>query len=211
MVEWLTMKAPAKKRSPWRRRWAGSILMILGILWACATQTAPAPSPAAAAPPTPTLPAAPPTIALAVTPFPSPAIALSTVVAAPSPTALPPDSTVRVPDGYRAERYAQGLSQPTALAFGPDGRLYVAQLSGEIAVLDGPGAPPHRYISGLERPLGLVWRRIVRVRLRDNAPAETTDWSTGWGRPIGLINAPDGALLVADLDRGTITRIVWVG
>ena len=321
---------------------------------------------------------------------------------------------VVVPQGYRAERYAEGLAQPTALAFGPDGRLYVALLSGEIVVIAGPGATPQNYISGLERPLGLVWRnadlyimsqgtlsvfpnsgvmagkrrdllsniptagmqnnnlvlgaddwlyvgigslcdhcqpdnqisgqirrlrpdgsgwqtyatglrnafgltvapdgtlwgtdngreglpsglppeelnrivaggdygwprcygnripdlqsggtaqncaktippvatfpahaspvglvfytgdafapddngalfvglagswdrsagvgrRIMRVRLHRDAPAETSDWSTGWGRPVGLINTPDGALLIADLDRGTITRIVWAG
>ena len=52
-------------------------------------------------------------------------------------------------------------------------------------------------------------RRIMRVRLRAPAPAEMIDWSTGWGRPIGLLMTPDGALLVADLDRGTLTRIVW--
>jgi glucose/arabinose dehydrogenase len=362
---------------------------------------------------TPALTALPATLAPKVTP-PTPAITAPTPIPSAAPTALPRDTAVVVPPGYRAERYAQGLAQPTALAFGPDRRLYVAQLSGEIVVLDRPGAAPQRYISGLERPLGLVWRkadlyvmsqgtlsvfqgsgatagqrrdlltgiptagmqnnnlvlgadgwiyvgigslcdhcqpeneisgqirrlrpdgsgwqtyatglrnnfgltvapdgalwgtdngreelppglppeelnrivaggdygwprcygervpdpagggntrncaatippvatfpahsspvglvfytggtfapddngalfvglagawdrsalvgrRIVRVRLRGDAPAETTDWSSGWGRPIGLITAPDGALLVADLDRGTITRIVWMG
>ena len=363
---------------------------------------------------TPALTALPATIAPEVTPLPTPVITAPAPIPAPAPTALPLDTAVVVPHGYRAERYAQDLSQPTALAFGPDGRLYVAQLSGDIVVLDRPGAPPQPYISDLERPLGLAWRnadlyvmsqgtlsvfqgsgatagtrrdlltaiptagmqnnnlvlgaddwlyvgigslcdhcqpdnsisgqirrlrpdgsgwqtyatgvrnnfgltvapdgtlwgtdngredlspglppeelnrivaggdygwprcygelvpdpqgggnarncattippvatfpahsspvglvfytggtfapddngalfvglagawdrsapvgrRIVRVRLRDTGPAETTDWSDGWGRPIGLINAPDGALLVADLDRGTITRIVWMG
>ena len=363
---------------------------------------------------TPALIAAPATRALEVTPLPTPATASPVPIPSPAPTTLPRDTAVVVPQGYRAERYAQGLSQPTALAFGPDRRLYIAQLSGEIVVLDGPGAAPQGYISGLERPLGLVWRnadlyvmsqgtlsvfpnsratagkrrdlltsiptagmqnnnlvlgsddwlyvgigslcdhcrpenqisgqirrlrpdgsgwqtyatgvrnnfgltvapdgtlwgtdngredlpaglpaeelnrivaggdygwprcygdrvpdpqgggnarncvatippvatfpahsspvglvfytggafapddngalfvglagawdrsagvgrRIVRVRVRGNAPTETTDWSAGWGRPIGLINAPDGTLLVADLDRGVITRIVWVG
>jgi hypothetical protein len=73
------------------------------------------------------------------------------------PTTLPRDTAVVVPQGYRAERYAQNLVQPTALAFGPDQRLYIAQLSGEIVVLDGPGTAPQGYIKGIERPLGLVW------------------------------------------------------
>src|SRR5262249_28790707 len=87
----------------------------------------------------------------------------------PAATTLPRDTVVVVPPGYRAERYAQGFAQPTALAFGPDGRLYVAQLSGEIVVLDRPGAPPQPYISGLERPLGLVWRKAdLYVMSRDS-------------------------------------------
>jgi glucose/arabinose dehydrogenase len=41
---------------------------------------------------------------------------------------------LRVPTGYTAERYASGLKRPTAMAFGPDGRLYVAQQDGLITV-----------------------------------------------------------------------------
>src|SRR5262245_51030719 len=73
-------------------------------------------------------------------------------------TALPADTAVTVPPRYHAEIYAQGLTQPTALTLGPDGHLYVTQLSGELVIVDGPGARPRVYISGLERPLGLVWR-----------------------------------------------------
>lgn len=34
---------------------------------------------------------------------------------------------LRVPAGCIAERYTTGLKCPTAMALGPDGRLYVAQ------------------------------------------------------------------------------------
>ena len=48
---------------------------------------------------------------------------------------LRPAPELRVPSGYTAQRYATGLSRPTAMAFGPDGRLYVAQETGQIVVV----------------------------------------------------------------------------
>lgn len=35
-----------------------------------------------------------------------------------------------LPDGYRAEVVVTGLRGPTQMSFGPDGRLYIAQLAG---------------------------------------------------------------------------------
>ena len=32
---------------------------------------------------------------------------------------------IRVPAGFRAETFATGLERPTAMAYGPGGRLYV--------------------------------------------------------------------------------------
>ncbi|MEO7912908.1 MAG: PQQ-dependent sugar dehydrogenase [Roseiflexaceae bacterium] len=398
-------------------------MTLLGALSACVGQPSVSsssearatPPPATRAPttmPATTTPEIAATYELEVTPQPPQESRTAAPVPSTPAADFPIDTAVTVPPGYRAEIYAQGLAQPTALTFGPDGRLYVAQLSGEIVAMEGPGAVAQVYIRGLERPLGLVWRgtdlyvmsqgtlsifpnsgaapgkrrdlligiptagmqnnniilgrddwlyvgigslcdhcrpdnpisgqirrikpdgsnwqtyatglrnsfgltvapdgtlwatdngredlppglppeelnqivaggdygwprcysdrvpdpqgggtasncaativpvasfpahtspvglvfytggtfapedngalfvglagawdrlpehgrRIVRVHLRDRAPTETSDWSTGWGRPISLINAPNGTLLVADLDRGTITRIVW--
>ncbi len=106
------------------------------------------------------LPTAPPTIPIEVTAQ-AAATLLPTLPAAATPTAQPalaPDSAVSVPAGYVATIYSSGLSQPTALAWGPDGRLYAAQLSGEVVALAAAGAAPQPYISGLNRPLGLAWR-----------------------------------------------------
>ena len=47
---------------------------------------------------------------------------------------------IDVAPGFRVELYARGLRRPTALAFGPDGRLYVAQETGEIVALARAGA-----------------------------------------------------------------------
>jgi len=60
-------------------------------------------------------------------------VVVALLLAACAQTATSPmlaDAGLSVPPGFRAELYAQGLSSPTALAFGPDGRLYVTQLNG---------------------------------------------------------------------------------
>jgi glucose/arabinose dehydrogenase len=63
-----------------------------------------------------------------------------------------------VRDGFRAEVYARGVQTPTAMAFGPDGRLYVTQEDGKIVSV-GRGARRARLLaSGFPTPLGLAWR-----------------------------------------------------
>ncbi len=152
-----------------RVRRAIAFVALLGALSACAGQPSVSsssearatPPPATRAPttaPVTTPPAIAATYALEVTPQPPQESRTAAPVTSSPAADLPIDTTVTVPPGYRAEIYAQGLAQPTALAFGPDGRLYVAQLSGEIVTVDGPGAVAQVYIHGLERPLGLAWR-----------------------------------------------------
>ncbi len=43
---------------------------------------------------------------------------------------------IEVPAGFTASRWAEGLDQPIAMAFSPDGRLFVAERGG--ACLDAP-------------------------------------------------------------------------
>lgn len=64
---------------------------------------------------------------------------------------------LRVPTGYVAQRYASGLSRPTVMAFGPDGRLYVAQETGQIVVVGAGSAKPRVLARGFHTPLGLAW------------------------------------------------------
>src|ERR671912_38328 len=75
-------------------------------------------------------------------------------LAGPSGSAgfLRPAPELRVP-----ARYAAGLKRPTAMALGPDGRLYVAQETGQIVVV-GPGSTRPRVLAGgFDTPLGLAW------------------------------------------------------
>src|SRR5215216_1179700 len=65
---------------------------------------------------------------------------------------------IRVPAGFRVETFASGLSKPTAMAYGPDGRIYVTQTGGTlVAIRHGPRRPV-ALVRGLRTPLGLVWR-----------------------------------------------------
>ena len=64
---------------------------------------------------------------------------------------------IRVPSGFRATVYARGLEHPTAMAFGPDGRLYVTEDTGLVVALNERTRRPQRFWSGLPTPLGLVW------------------------------------------------------
>src|SRR5512133_3338562 len=42
---------------------------------------------------------------------------------------------VKVPAGFRVETFASGLTQPTAMAYGPDGRIYVTQTGGSLVAI----------------------------------------------------------------------------
>lgn len=64
-----------------------------------------------------------------------------------------------------------------------------------------------------EQPSGY---KLVRVKFKQNKPVEVVDFATGWlntqgawGRPVDVIVAPDGALLVSDDRAGLIYRISY--
>ena len=68
-----------------------------------------------------------------------------------------PAPELRLEPGWTAEKYATGLRRPTALAFGPDRRLYVAQETGEIVVAGRNSTKPRVLARGFTTPLGLAW------------------------------------------------------
>jgi glucose/arabinose dehydrogenase len=81
--------------------------------------------------------------------------------APPAPPRFPAAPNISVPEGFRAEIYARGLSRPTAMAFGQDGRLYVAQLDGKIVVALPNAKRARPFADGFSVPLGLAWREDV--------------------------------------------------
>jgi len=62
------------------------------------------------------------------------------------------------PVGFRVETFAQGLSHPTAMAYGPDGRIYVTASDGIVVSITRGTRKPRVLLRGLRTPLGLAWR-----------------------------------------------------
>jgi glucose/arabinose dehydrogenase len=59
----------------------------------------------------------------------------------------------------------------------------------------------------------------MRVDFDGAAPVSVQDFATGWqrpdgtrfGRPAGVVVAPDGSLIVSDDDAGALYRIAYTG
>ncbi len=177
---------------------------------AAPTSTVPTSSVPTNAAPTSATPTAGPTAAPTGTP---------TLTPAPTPT-IPTDTVVErgvALPGFSVTVYGQ-VFRPTALTFGPDGRLYVASTNAVVyALADTDG--DHRadatttFVSGVRVPLGLLWigdqlyvshnelgdGRVIAYSDRDgDGRAETRD-TIVTGLPSGgrhqnddLVLGPDG-------------------
>ena len=65
---------------------------------------------------------------------------------------------IDVPPGFRVASFASGLSHPTAMAYGPDGRIYVTQDGGTLVAIRPGTRRPAVLVRALRTPLGLAWR-----------------------------------------------------
>ena len=133
---------------------------------------------------------------------------------------------VTAPPGVHVTVWAKDLTAPTSLTFGPDGRLYVAELAGQVLALadlnrDGSAETRVTFASGLNSPLGLaffgadlyVGRRAGVTRLTDTNGDGVADQVVAIidGLPAlrhqtdGLAFGPDGRLYIGQgstSDRG---------
>ncbi len=82
--------------------------------------------------------------------------AAAALLVAAAPGEGRPLHEIAVPAGFDVDVYASGLRRPTAMAYGPDGRLYVTQETGEVVVARR-GRRPHVFASGFRSPLGITW------------------------------------------------------
>ena len=101
---------------------------------------------------------------------------------------LAPAPRIRVPPGFRAEVYASGLERPTALAWGPSGRLYLAQETGEVVSVTPGSSRPRAEAGGFRVPLGLAWHRGALY-----VSARGALWRLSGGRRRAIVrNLPHG-------------------
>jgi glucose/arabinose dehydrogenase len=73
------------------------------------------------------------------------------------PAARAPVTKIVVPPGFTVSTFASGLEHPTAMAWGPDDRLYVTQDTGQVVVTRRGSRKPVVVARGLRVPLGLAW------------------------------------------------------
>jgi glucose/arabinose dehydrogenase len=136
-------------------------------------------------------------------------------------TAVPntsiPKSPLIMSDGFTAERVVTGLSRPTQFIWGPDGRLWLAQLfegesdgAGQIVAVDLATGAQEVLLDGLNKPTGIavlnnaLWiaeaSQLLRAELDDQLRPQTpevilSDMPNN-GRSNGSLTiSPDGLLL----------------
>lgn len=75
----------------------------------------------------------------------------------------PSKRAITLPQGFAWEIYAQGtMDNPTAIAFGPDGRLYVADIAGDLWVASDQDGDTRaetitKWAGGFDLLVGLAW------------------------------------------------------
>jgi sugar lactone lactonase YvrE len=113
-------------------------------------------------------------------------------------------------------RVVAELDQPTALAYVPDGTLYVAEIVGRVRRVGVGGAVSTLVDSGLNRPHGLAVvgntlyvgdtfdNELLAVDLTTRAVRTVT---RELNTPVDVAAAPDGTVVVADYGNGRIARV----
>lgn len=121
---------------------------------------------------------------------------------------------ITVTGGLRADPLVRGLDGPTQMVFGPDGRLWVAQLNGgeneqrgQVVAVDPGSGAREVVVDGLDKPTGIAWldgdlwiaTRTALLRAAGDPPGRPAtvlaDLPSN-GRSQGTLTVtPDGTLL----------------
>jgi glucose/arabinose dehydrogenase len=113
-------------------------------------------------------------------------------------------AAIHVPPGYRVTTFASGLEHPTALSFGPDGRLYVAEDGGSVVSVRRGDSRPRVFAKNLVVPLGLLWRgrdlyvsesgRVEALRLGGGRRTIVSGLPFKLHQQDAIVAGPDGRL-----------------
>lgn len=132
-----------------------------------------------------------------------------------------------LPAGYTVQVVSRGFNQPTSLAYGPDGLLYVTQLNGgendgkgQVVRRVGPGKSPEVMLDGLTKPTGLAWiGQSLYIVARDTVLVShwhdgKLDPPTVWFKDLpfngrsngGIFVGPDGFLYFESTGNANLPR-----
>ena len=134
-----------------------------------------------------------------------------------------PAAAASLPPGFQEEIVFSGLTQPTALRFSPDGRVFVAEKSGLIKVFDNLSDTTPTVFADLRTQVHNFWDRgLLDVALAPNFPADpwvyviyTFDAAVGgtaprWGSVNGTSDGcptPPGATADGCVVAGRVSRL----
>ena len=145
-----------------------------------------------------------------------------------------PSAAAALPPGFQESVVFSGLSNPTALRFSPDGRIFVAEKNGRIKVFDGLADTTPTLFADLSTNVYNFWDRgLLGLELAPDFPTDpyvyvlyTYDHELGstappprWGTP-GVLSDPcptppgptgDGCLVSGRLSRLQASGNVMVG
>ena len=102
-------------------------------------------------------------------------------------TTTRPAAAVSVPTGFQEEIVFSGLSEPTAMRFSPDGRVFVAEKGGMIKVFDSLSDTTPTVFADLRTQVHNFWDRgLLDVALPPDFPANP------WVYVLYTFDAPIG-------------------
>lgn len=116
-------------------------------------------------------------------------------------------AAIHLPAGYTVSTYASGLTHPTAMSFGPDGRLYVSEDVGTIVSVTRGTTRPRVFATSLTVPLGLLWRgrtlyvsesgKVEALRAGGSRRPVVSGLPYGLHQQDAIVAGPDGRLYLA--------------
>ena len=110
-----------------------------------------------------------------------------------APSAGAPAVQIVVPPGFAVSTFASGLEHPTAMAWGPDGRLYATEDTGLLVASRRGSRKPVVVARRLRTPLGLAWRgRSLYVSEQGRLSRYTLRGSTLAARKVLVRGLPFG-------------------